>query len=111
MPIDPAKLDRRITIERRELINPPENGQRERWVFQRKIWAQKADRGSRMFYLAEVENAEVTTVFTTRYLPDLDASRHRIVYRDQTYRINAQLEGGRRDTSIFHAVKIERPAS
>lgn len=70
MRIDPGKMDRLITIEQKTDASPAQTTTGEpsfAWATYKQLWAQKLDVGGRERFAAAGRQAEVETVFRTRY--------------------------------------------
>ncbi len=86
MLIDPGKMDRLITVQRR-VENRTGTGEAQyTWVTYTQLWAQLMDVGGRERYLPSGRQAEVSTVFRT-YFDEGITETMRILYDGVYYDI------------------------
>jgi SPP1 family predicted phage head-tail adaptor len=84
--IQAGKLDRRITIESRTLVQSATGAPTETWATFATVWAAKLDLRGREYFEARHDQAEITTEFTIRHLPGLKREM-RIQHDGGTYDI------------------------
>lgn len=89
--------DRLITIQSKTVEKDEYGEEIETWTEVKKIWAMRRDLRGKEFYAAQQLNAEINTVFKTRYVSGITPDSHRVVYDGLTYNILAVVELGRRE--------------
>jgi len=92
-----GKMDRLITIQSKTTEKDEYGEEIETWDTHAKVWAMRRDLRGNEFYAAQQLNAEINTVFKTRYVSGIAPDSHRIVYDGLTYNILAVVELGRRE--------------
>ena len=94
-----GRMDRRITVQQLTADSPPQDSygaDSETWGTYKSLWAEKRDTGGNETYMGKAIQAEVDTVFRTRYDSGI-THKMRIYYDGQAYDIVAIHELGRED--------------
>ena len=102
-----GKMDRRITIQRREETQAPSGATAPNWINWAVVWAQVIPVSGREYIAARQLQAERTTRFLIRWRAGV-VSTMRILYDGQAYEIRAIAEIGRRDGLDIRAEAIEQ---
>jgi SPP1 family predicted phage head-tail adaptor len=92
--MEAGKLDRRIRIDERTVVQDGIGGETETWVERATVWAEKRDLSGRELILAQQEAATATTRFVIRFRDDV-AQTDRIVYDGVNHDIQHIAEIGR----------------
>lgn len=101
MPINPGRLDRRITIQEATESQGTAGGVVQAWADVSTVWAEVLEQGTREFRAAGAWRSEVTRGFRVRYgaAPTLTA-KHRILYNGRLHDIagepTEEVERGRK---------------
>lgn len=101
MPINPGKLDRRLTIQAKTLTRGGEGGFVESWTDLDEVWAQKLDTSGREFRTAQATHAEVNQLFRIRFYAGLTEGEHRVVYGTRTFDLIQIGEEGREEFNLL----------
>ena len=91
-----GRMDRRIVIESRTIVQSPTGAPTETWATFATRWAAKRDLSGREYFEGRKDQAEVTTEFTIRWLAGLQREM-RVVHDGVTYDIQHLAEIGRRE--------------
>jgi SPP1 family predicted phage head-tail adaptor len=97
-------LDRSIVIQTRADTRDANGGITTTWSTFATVWARRADQGGREFRSAGILNAEITTLWTIRYIDGLTA-KHRITYGSGVWDILSIGELGNRRQYLQLATK------
>ena len=93
-----GKLDRRVTVQKRDLTQSETGEQLEGWIPLMTLWMGKRDVRATEKFTGTERVAEIDTVFKARFLPlmrDLKPDTHRLVYRGRIHEIMGVTELGR----------------
>ncbi len=90
MPIDPGKLNRRITIQQQATTQDSYGEETQNWSDIKSCWAEIHTASSREVYAAAGYVSELSHVITIRYasIPTIKAGM-RVAYSNRTFRIQA----------------------
>ena len=92
-----GELDRRVTLQHRELSDADTQGERtETFVTYATVWAKKREVTERERFTAQQVQAELDAIFTIRYRNDVLAT-DRLICEGRTYNIRPGREIGRRE--------------
>lgn len=102
-----GQLDRRIVIQTPTLTQNAEGAALPAWGIFAEVWARKEDLSGEELFIAQKEDAEITTQWTIRHLSGL-RNDMRISYAGQYYDILSILEIGRREGFLITSkVKVD----
>lgn len=90
-PMNPGKLNRRITIQQKTITRDAEGFPVEQWVDYATPWAGQKALSGREFFAAAAVNAENTVRYEIRYRTDIRPDM-RIVDKGQIYNITACID-------------------
>jgi SPP1 family predicted phage head-tail adaptor len=97
MVLNAGRLDRRVRLERRTLVQNVTGEAIEIWVLLAEIWAEKRDLRGREFIAARAEDAEAETFWRIRYRGDVTPHDTRLVHDGAVHDIVSVAELGRRE--------------
>jgi len=104
--ISAGRLDRRITLQRRDAAPADVNGsKRQTFAGYATVWAEKIDAGGREYFAAGQVQAELATQFRIRYRSDVQIT-DRISFEGLSYNITHIKELGRREGQLLFATAI-----
>jgi SPP1 family predicted phage head-tail adaptor len=97
--MNPGKMDRLITLEKRVLTQDAEGGRVETWGELRKVWAELVKQDGREGVVAGADRASDDIHFRIRAMRsvDLSAGEYRAGYQSKFYDIHSVTEEGRGD--------------
>jgi SPP1 family predicted phage head-tail adaptor len=102
MPLNPGRLDRRITLQSSAATRDGAGGNVLTWSEVATVWAQEVSTTGREFRAAGALRAETTIAFRIRYL-NTAAPAMRISYNGKLYDILSVVEEGRRESQLIQA--------
>jgi SPP1 family predicted phage head-tail adaptor len=89
-------LDRRVTIQRKTVIQDPYGEEIETWTDLATVSAQVTQQSGREFLAAETVQAVVRVLFRLRWIADIQAT-DRVIYGGRSHDIQEVKELGRRE--------------
>jgi SPP1 family predicted phage head-tail adaptor len=92
---DPARLDRRVTLQQAEAARDALGGSVITWADQVTVWAGKAPGSGGRLYAAEAKHYEASLIYRIRHRPDVRAGL-RLVHGDDLFEVVHVEEIGRR---------------
>lgn len=110
MPLDPGKLDRRVTVQARTSTRDAEGSAVDAFATEATIWAQKVQTTGSEARRAGSLRAETDLVLRIRYRSTL-TEQHRLVFEGRTYDIVSIVEEGRREAQVIQARFTEGAAA
>lgn len=97
--MNPGKLDKRIVIQKLEIVTTENNFDEEAWMDFKTVWASINNLWGKEFYAAKAINEENTVEFIIRYSKDLE------VLNSKEYRIKWQ--GREFDITFIDNIRYE----
>lgn len=88
--LDVGKLDKRITVQRHEVITDSRGNQTQEWIDFHSCWAAVNGSGGREYWKARQQNEENTVNFKVRFcnsLKELNTVDYRIMFGGKAYNI------------------------
>jgi SPP1 family predicted phage head-tail adaptor len=92
--MDPGRRDRRITLQRREVVQDAYGQEVETWKDLATTWAERRNMRGNERWVAQQVNAKIECKYFIPYMDGL-TPLHRLIDRDRVYDIVAVLEIGR----------------
>ena len=105
--MNPGKLDRRITIQHRQLSKDSAGGRVETWVDSAKVWAQVISQTANEAITADADRSTDDRQFRIRHMAGIASGTHRIFYQLRFYDITGIEQEGRRDFLLVSARAIQ----
>ena len=101
--MNPGKLDRRITIQKRVLSKDATGSKVETWADEGSAWAQYVTNRGNETATADAERETNTQQFRIRYRT-INATDYRILYKSVFYNITGISEEGRQDKLLLDTI-------
>lgn len=105
--MNPGKLDRRITIQKRTLTRGDTGARVESWADDYKLWAEKLDQRAAEKILGRAEKTENILAFRVRHCDSMDSTTNRVSYRGAVYDINSMIEEGIKRWLVIECANTE----
>lgn len=106
--MNPGKMDRRITIQKRAMTRDATGSTVETWTDEsRRIFAEKVKYTGSETVISDADRARDFQQWRIRYR-DITPTEHRIVYQGKTYDISSVIEEGRRDSLLIDSAATQQ---
>jgi SPP1 family predicted phage head-tail adaptor len=106
MPIDPGKLDRKITIQQRTTTRETDGSVAVAYSTFKTVNAQKVQTGGGEARRAGAVRADTTLILRIRYIAAL-TTQHRVLFESKHYDITEISEEGRREFQLIQSRSVE----
>lgn len=101
VPVNPGRMDRKLTVQRRTLAKDAAGGRVETWVDAYDCWAEAVRTKQNETIAGDADRNIEDRQFRIRYRADIASGTHRIFYQLCFYDITAIDEEGRRDRLLL----------